>query len=502
MRFLAIILILFASTARARWLEATSTNFIVYSDGRETQLREFTDKLERFDQVLRYMTRTEAEPSPLKVKVYLLASRRIIADIYPGNQPNIGGFYKTSMLGPMAFVPRMEGSTEFDLDGEKVLYHEYAHHFMSQYYPAAYPSWYVEGFAEYFSTTDFRKSGVHVGKVAMQRLPSLAWEKWLPLERLLTLTYQEQQKISTVDMGQLYAQGWLLTHYLFNTPERKGQLGLYCKNLNTGMPIKEAFETAFKTDYEGLGKDLRTYYKTGRLIELIIKPELFKAMPVVVRTLSDAEGALVLPEAQLRIGLAKEKRQDFNKKFAAVVTPLLSTDAGRLAQAEWELAFGEPGKVFPLLETLLKATPADPRALTLQANAAFKLSLTASPENRAAAIKTARSWAVKANRAAPDTPLPLVLFYLSFREDENGPNANALAGLERARDLLPQDEYLAFLNAVAVARVGRKEDARAYLRPFMNNPHGGSMAAAAQSLMKQIDSGAQLGMPIDMGEEG
>ena len=39
-----------------------------------------------------------------------------------------------------------------------MLFHEYAHHFMFQYFPAGYPSWYVEAFAETLATIDLHRT--------------------------------------------------------------------------------------------------------------------------------------------------------------------------------------------------------------------------------------------------------------------------------------------------------------------------------------------------------
>jgi len=53
-----------AAPARAGWREASSDNFIVYSDGGESALVNFTQRAEKFDQLLRNMTglkRTGAE---------------------------------------------------------------------------------------------------------------------------------------------------------------------------------------------------------------------------------------------------------------------------------------------------------------------------------------------------------------------------------------------------------------------------------------------------------
>jgi hypothetical protein len=58
--------------ARAAWLEATSDNFIVYSDGNPAALVNFTGQVEKFDQVLRIMTGLDKPPAPVKVRIYLM----------------------------------------------------------------------------------------------------------------------------------------------------------------------------------------------------------------------------------------------------------------------------------------------------------------------------------------------------------------------------------------------------------------------------------------------
>jgi hypothetical protein len=498
---LAALILWLSAPAQAKWLEARTDNFIVYSDGSEKQLRVMAERLELYDQVLRVMTNTKAKTSPMKMTVYLLDSRATLQSVYGASSTSLAGFYTTTRFGAVAFVPRLKSESAYDIDSELVLYHEYAHHFMLQYYPAAYPTWYVEGFAEYFGATQFRKSEIQVGRIAMHRVPSLALEAWLPMEKLLTLTYHKKDKVSDTEMQQLYAQGWLLTHYLFSSEQRQGQIGQYALHLNKGLPHAEAFQKAFQTDFATLGKELSSYYRDGKLIYRRLTITKLPDTSLTVRALGPEEEALLLPVAKLRMGLAKDKQAEFNTKFNAALTPYAATETGRLAQAEWENRFGDSANVQPLLDPVLIAKPDHAHALAVQAYAAYRLSLKAEGEAKAAAIRAARTWAIKANRAAPETPLPLMLNYLSYRREEKGPTANALIGLEQAWALMPQDSYLSVLTATGVALASRKEDARFYLRSLINNPHGGNGAASAQALMKTIESDGRLGMPLEGDDE-
>src|SRR5690606_17382921 len=90
---------------------------------------------------------------------------------YPGS--GIAGFYIPRAGNSVAFVPAREDraagsiarrNERTALDGMSVLKHEYAHHFMMQYFPGAYPGWYVEGYAETVATIRFLDNGsFHIG---------------------------------------------------------------------------------------------------------------------------------------------------------------------------------------------------------------------------------------------------------------------------------------------------------------------------------------------------
>ena len=77
-------------------------------------------------------------------------------------------------------------SAEGDFTPELVLHHEYAHHFMLQYFPATYPGWYTEGFAELMGSSKLMDDGrVAYGWPAKHRGDTIAFA-WVPVQDLLT----------------------------------------------------------------------------------------------------------------------------------------------------------------------------------------------------------------------------------------------------------------------------------------------------------------------------
>jgi hypothetical protein len=265
MRLLVCVVIFFVLTApaRAAWKEATSDNFIVYSDGREAELVSFTQRVEKFDQVLRIMSGLKQPPTPVKVRIYLVSGDNVVRELDPRHRP-LAGLYTSRIDGGVAIVDRDRARSEFASDGETVLYHEYSHHFMAQYFPSAYPVWYQEGFAEYFASTAFHKDGsIDVGRIEMSRLPALYAEPWLSTQQLMNDTLDH---LPVKDWAHFYAQGWLLTHYLFHNPTRHAQFKQYLVLRAQGVPHAEALQKTFDLNDEQLGAELHTYFVRGKML--------------------------------------------------------------------------------------------------------------------------------------------------------------------------------------------------------------------------------------------
>src|SRR6185437_10256790 len=130
-----------------------TAHFQIYSDGGETQLVEYAQRLEGLDDLLRKATATPADLPPTKVRVILFGTVEQVRHAYHGHDRDVAGFYTVNMQGPIAISTRGRDSSDETWGPDVTLFHEYAHHFMLDYFPATYPAWYVEGFAEIAATT-------------------------------------------------------------------------------------------------------------------------------------------------------------------------------------------------------------------------------------------------------------------------------------------------------------------------------------------------------------
>ncbi len=145
--------------------------FIVYSNGREAALREYVQKLEIYDYIMRVRLGLPIDALPdRKFPIYLVNGRRDLLRVHPASHDNVAGTYFP--VEEDIFAVAIRG------DGDDTLLHEYAHHFMFQNSHAVYPGWLTEGFAEYFMTADIRSDQVVIGGFN-EESPVLASERQL-----------------------------------------------------------------------------------------------------------------------------------------------------------------------------------------------------------------------------------------------------------------------------------------------------------------------------------
>jgi hypothetical protein len=118
----------FSTVAQARWLEASTRHFVIYSRQPPKQLRTFAERLERFDQALRLAS---GVPDPAispanRLTVVLFGSRKSVQELYARTSFTVQGFYDSTAGNTLAVA-----ITERER-GHDVLFHEYAHHWRSR----------------------------------------------------------------------------------------------------------------------------------------------------------------------------------------------------------------------------------------------------------------------------------------------------------------------------------------------------------------------------------
>lgn len=480
-RMLSLLLVVFcfSASASAEWRVAETKHFRVYSDGSEKALVGYARQLERFDWLLRLMTGAGMEREMPPLDIYMVRSQAKLRTLT--NLPrDVGGFYNAAAAGTAAFSVRVNDADDTALD---ILLHEYAHHFMMFHFPYVYPSWYVEGFAEYFSTADVKTDNMTMGLASRNQAGWLAYGRWIDAQLLLTADAWSMKKRD--DVGMFYAQSWLAAHYLLRDAQRSKQLSAYLKRLSEGEGLEAAFEPSFGIDMKAFDRQLSSYMKGNiTYTKLTLKPGTIPEPAIAVRGLPAAAETLLLPYAALKARTGNE--------VAETLIAGLQRDALRYPGDPWaagimaavEAEFGDPARGRALLAPLLQVQPGDAELNYLMGRSLLR-SAADGDEEEAGRAEASRHFA-RAFKTRPDHYQTLYN-YVRAQADPRRPDVVDV--LVRARALAPQVSEINVALASILVETGKYEHARALLSSMMMDPHSPPSEYVA-NLLQRAQAGA------------
>ena len=462
-----------AAPAWAAWRRAETNNFILYSQSSEAKVREQAALLEDYHQFLRILTGVNDPPAPNKLRVYLVRGRdqlRVVRDVPAG----VAGFYTATPSGIAAFADDRSGGWG---DGdEEILFHEIAHHFMWQYRPSAYPAWFVEGFAEYAMTAQFKPKTIEFGQPSMNRAGWLRNARWLPFEKVLFETPPKRPQ----EMALYYAQSWLLAHYLMRDDGRREKFKAYLRAIATGTTPREAFTQQFG-ELRAFERAIETYASRHVTFTRATRSSATITPTVKIEVLPETAGALLLSDAAMHVGV----RDDYAPPLLARVRSEAAKHPGDAyamrVLAKAEVLHGDASKGDALLDELLRSNPADAELLYVKGMRHLRAGR-ADEDGRAKHFKQAQPWFARAHKADKFHFPTLARYAESLRADARFNSDNTMEIMLLARELAPQVEELTMNAANLLLLRGKFEEAEAILRPLASHPHNPSLAAAAQAL--------------------
>ncbi|MCA1748622.1 MAG: hypothetical protein LC634_03510 [Sphingomonadales bacterium] len=465
-----ILAALVAQPAEARWFRAETPNFIFYSESSAEETREKAETLEKFDQLLRMFTAVEEEWNGPKFRVFEVDSASDVSRRFHGLA---AGVYYGSLRGAFAVVPRKQvGFHRIGLDPQEVLFHEYTHHYMLQYFPGSYPAWYTEGFAEFFATVRFLPDGkVEIGYPQQRHVPFLTEPgDWIDYEDLMN------GRVGATYMA--YAQGWLLVHFAsFNQPAREA-IAAYLEAMRDGADAEQAYEQEIATLDWSLHGAVRRYYRNDEVPVRTAEIEFEPVGEIEVRELSEREADIALVYG--RIGNA----------YGGTVRSV-ADDYSDDPQAQAELAH------FLIADRDYdNAIEAGRRAVELDSDhvegnamlgAALVLAALESGDAGDARWAEGRAFLLRSNRLDPYYPPALYYYYRSFPPAAAKPE-NAIAALEQAYRFMPQNYEARTALAIEFLGQSRFDLARLMILPVINSLHHDYYELFAERVFEQIEA--------------
>jgi tetratricopeptide (TPR) repeat protein len=494
MRYVALgcfVLLSVAATARADWVEASSDHFVIYGDQDERDVEGFARRLERYHAAMaRVFAKQQAKPGPSnRVTIFVLDSRRDVRKVVGAKNSFLVGRYIPRAGASVAVVPTVKrASSTYDLSGETILYHEYAHHFMiAGLTSRAFPQWFTEGFAEFFSGVRFEKDGsVLLGAPANHRALELAFGREVPMRQLLAF---DGGALDPKNRFQsFYGQSWVLFHYLQMAPERKGQLSGYQQQLAAGHPAIEAAESAFG-DLGELESQMHAYMKRKRLSAMVVDGTTLTIGPIVTRKLRPGEAAMMPTMIESKVGVSDEEAKELVPQARKIAARFPDDPAVLSALAEAEFDADNYDAAIAAADRAIALDPKNINAHIQKGYAlAHKVGSGALPKE---SWKDVRRQFIQANAVENDHPIPLVQFYLTYVKQGEPPTKNAIEGLEWAMQLAPFDGSLRWLAVQQMVSDQRYQDAFRTLGPLAYSPHPGEHTDQARELLRDVE--AKLG---------
>lgn len=452
------------AAAQGRWLRAESAHFVVYGRTGESNLRQSVEELERFDATLRQLTSNARGITANKLEVYLLRNRNDLGEVHPGFSQGVLGFYSAAPEHIGAFlIDRSEG-----LDARTILFHEYAHHFMLQYFADAYPAWFTEGFAEYVSTAELDATRTRLGGYEANRTQPLYDMQWAALADILDPGREDARRVPSY---MFYSQSWIFVHYILSDADRRRALSRYFAAVQSGADRTTAFEEAFGTTADGFRRDVFAYLRRG--ISLSNYPPAQADLSMQITRMPQSADDLLLPMARARrVTGETEGREELADRIASIASHYPGDAYAQIARARAELVRGQPAAVRPIMEPLVAADANNAEAHYMLGMSYLRESETEglSDEARMELLRRARPHFARAFRLN-DRHVPTLYHYV--RTFPHPMEDSTLEVLLRAQELAPQVEEISFATAVALMHGGAHQQAVPILRAIAYNRHGG-----------------------------
>lgn len=481
------LLLLVTATANAQWMEASSDHFVIYGED-ETDVRGFAQRLERFHAAMAHVfVKPQTKPGPSnRVTIFVVSSASKVRQVAGIRNKYVAGFYRPRAGSSVAVIPDLgRASSRFDASSTTVLLHEYAHHFMrTALTTRTFPLWFTEGFAEFLAGAHFKEDGsVLLGTPANHRALEIAFAANVPIRTLLV--FDVDPTAANARYESFYGRSWALYHYLQMAPERAGQLFKYQKELAAGRSGLEAAQNAFG-DLDKLEDDVGHYMKRKRLNAMVVDGAALNIGSIVVRELRPGENAMMPTMMESKIGVTDEEAEALVPEARKVAQQFPNDPAVLSALAEAEFDAGNDDEAIAAADRAIAIDPKDVNAHIQKGYAlAHKVDSGALPKE---AWRDVRAVFIKANGIENDHPIPLLQFYVTYKNEGEPPTKNAIAGLEWALELAPFDNSLRWMVARQMIADERFADAAKALAPLAYSPHPGDFTDRARQTLQEVEA--------------
>ncbi len=483
------------------WVKAESAHFTVYSDVSAKTAAAYLVRLEQYRYILSgfYGISADDDAATAKLPVYFVDTFGDLRQTWPTASQDVAGYYKGCAEGELAVGLYEDGAirqtqtakAQEENPSQAVLFHEYAHDFMFHHSSKAYPHWFVEGFAEFYSTTKIQSDQAIVGMAFSWRVNTLINQRqWtMPYADLLRDSWRPKHgQPSDEQESAFYAQSWLLTHYLLSDTARRKQFADYIEAYRKGQDPVTAFEATFGIKVKDLNGILFAYLDTMQAS--LYRIHDMPAPSVTTTTLPPSASRLLLWDAAARLCPPPEERPMLLTKIRTEAARYPDDDFAQTVLARAEIVIGDEWKALDYLKARVVAHPDDADAYFMLGQTWYLMTIhkhIIDGETVASQMAAARAALGKSYQLDPLNAPDLYYYSLALAEPGQPPSDNMIAAAMQAQILAPSVDIYAIRAARLLARRGRLSEAKDMLMPLASNPHRVDEATWAANIIAVID---------------
>ena len=518
------------------WFRAESAHFIAYSDGQHADAAALLKNLERFSAVLRAFSQLDPaipDGTP-KFTFYYMTDRRDLHILDPDAGDHDVGLYQSCEDGVQgaamfqAFKPTDAGpENQPENTGLTYIFQAYARHFFYAHFPQRTPLWYIEGYAEYFSTLRFDGDAAVIGlpphidgailsQIDKGRLKAKTDYTYVLLDDDRRHTdagaMRSQEPVTpnaddqvganvranagfgaTVEdsdqaAAEFRARAWLLTHWLLADPAREAKLPDYMAAVAAGSSPATAFRKVFGANPVQLDDRLSRYLR-GQLAAVRLSLPTVDT-DVEFQSLSRAADEMELYDAALT-GCPPPA---YGGEMLAMVRGEAAKYPGdALAQttlARAEILYGDPAKAMPWLQQAVQADDAGFDVWYLLGRAELATALKAKGSDRMTAFDAANVTLSQAALIDPGSAVNAFWYYRAHFLSTGALSPDAAGAAILAWKTAPEVDAYAFHAALVYAQAGQTAGAVTMLTTIAGNPRPSAWAGPARAWLGRLSRGA------------
>lgn len=498
----------------SKWFRAESAHFIVYSDTKHDDVTQLLNKLERFDYLLRIYTKVDSKYEKVpKLTLYYHADIDDL-DLIARDKPSYAiGLYSSCASGVQGFGAHMYYRAKSTVALEKqpeneglaYIFEAYARHFLYRYSNLRTPTWYIDGFAQYFAGTRFSDTetiigmapasiGEYLAFVNNGHTYSLSYEDILLQNDSDGRNYAGQAGVKL----EFQAKSWILTHYIFSSTENIQNFRKYIGLIIDDVEPTKAFEQAFGYSVSKLKNILWKYkFQSAQALKLDLNNAAseeikFTSLPLAANNLLLVDAALKsCPTPKLGASLLQKARDEAarfpDSEYAQVILSRAQIDWGKPDEA---LAFLPTAKTTPRFEVAY---------LTGLAN--LKLAEQSKGEKQSTYFEAARRYLLRACALNPQSAEAFHAYFKAAVKSQDTPSDEVLGSAILARQFHPEVSTYAKSVALVHAYLKRIPEAEEALRLLKHNNRDPEIAAWATRWQTKIATATPADLLAEMRSE-